>query len=218
MDPLEALFVFCFVFGLALSGLSFLLGSLHLGGGDAHASGHGIGSADAHAEVQVARGAGAAHPELGDAGAAHDGAAVRGGPSPFNVNTVTAFLAFFGGAGYLLHSTFGVGVALTLVLSALAGLAGGALVFFFLVKVLLAGQRYLDPANFRMEGSIARVTRPIRADGIGEILFTKDGTRRSEGARSATGQAITVGTEVVILRYERGLAYVEPWESYVEGT
>jgi hypothetical protein len=65
-----------------------------------------------------------------------------------------------------------------------------------------------------MEGTVARVTMAIRADSTGEIRFSRDGSRRSEGARSATGQPIEVGTEVVIVRYERGLAYVEPWASY----
>jgi hypothetical protein len=65
-----------------------------------------------------------------------------------------------------------------------------------------------------MEGTVARVTMAIRAEGTGEIGFSRDGSRRSEGARSATGLPIEVGTEVVIVRYERGLAYVEPWASY----
>ncbi len=221
MDPLEAVFLFCFVFGLALSGLSFVLGSIHLPGlghgGDHAVGGHGHGDA---------------HPgHLGDAGHAHagpagqggnlhadaDGRVERGGPSPFNVNTLTAFLAFFGGIGYVLYGTLGVSAAIALIAAVLAGLAGGAVVFFFLVKVLLASERVLDPADYRLEGSLGRVSRAIRQEGIGEIIFTKGGARRSEGARSANGAAIPAETEVVIVRYERGIAYVEPWKSYVGG-
>jgi hypothetical protein len=231
MDPLEILFVFCFVFGLAMSGLSFLLGSLHLPGLGHQDGGHALGDGHGHAELGHSRGVHAdvlhhggghlAHGAEGHGGHAPAEGAPRApgeGPSPVNVNTATAFLAFFGGVGYVLYGTFGVGAAIALILSVLAGLGGGAVVFFFLVKILLAGQRYLDPADFRMEGSIAQVTRAIRPDGIGEIVFTRDGTRRSEGARSATGEAIPAGSEVVILRYEKGLAFVEPWTSYVEGT
>ena len=43
-------------------------------------------------------------------------------------------------------------------------------------------------------------------------MFTKAGTRRSEGARSRTGQPIARGTEVVILEYARGIAFVQPWD------
>jgi hypothetical protein len=65
-----------------------------------------------------------------------------------------------------------------------------------------------------MEGTVARVTIPIQDGRVGEIVFTREGARRSEGARSATGEPIARGTEVVIVRYDAGLAYVEPWATY----
>jgi len=37
------------------------------------------------------------------------------------------------------------------------------------------------------------------------------GTRRVCGARSEDGSAITKGTEVVVTRYEKGIAYVRLW-------
>ena len=37
------------------------------------------------------------------------------------------------------------------------------------------------------------------------------GTRRVCGARSDTGGAIARGTEVVVTRYEKGIAYVRLW-------
>ena len=217
MDPLEAVFLFCFVFGLAMSGLSFVLGGLHLPGAFHHA-GH-VGAGHARAGLHVGHGGhgpavhAVSHPATGG----HHGPGKGGlqeAPSPVNVNTATAFLAFFGGVGYVLYGTLGFGAALAVVVAVLAGLVGGAIVFFFLVRVLLAGQRFLDPAEFRLEGSLARVTLPIRPDRIGEIVYSKGGTRRSEGARSATGEALAAGTEVVIVRYEKGIAYVQPWESY----
>jgi hypothetical protein len=210
MDPLEAVFVFCFVFGAAMSVISLALGAVHsgdgghLGGGD-HGGSH-LGGSE-HAALHLSGGEGAAH-----AGSAGHGADVQ--VSPLNLQTITAFMAFFGGSGWVLYSSAGLGAALALIVATVIGLAGGAAVFFFLVKVLLAGQRFMDPADSRMEGTVAQVTRAIRADGTGEIGFSRDGSRRSEGARSATGLPIEVGTEVVIVRYERGLAYVEPWASY----
>ncbi|MBA2448377.1 MAG: hypothetical protein H0V51_10170 [Chloroflexi bacterium] len=241
MDSLEALFLFCFVFGVAFSGIAFLLGSLHLPGLGHHDDGHGWGG-HGHGDAHLGHGGHAAsghsgHGGHGDshghgadvarAGGNHGDGGLRGeaaaragqdGASPFNMNTITAFLAFFGGIGYVLYGTFGVNAAVTLILATLAGLAGGSVVFLFLVKILLAGQRFLDPVESRPEGAIAQVTRSIRADGIGEIIYSRNGARRSDGARSATGAAIPVGTEVVVVRYEKGLAYVEPWESYVEQT
>jgi hypothetical protein len=134
--------------------------------------------------------------------------------SPLNLQTITAFLAFFGGSGWVLYSSAGLAAALALIGATVIGFGGGAVVFLFLVKVLLAGQRFMDPSESRMEGTVARVTMAIRSGGTGEIGFSRNGSRRSEGARSVNGEPIEVDTEVVIVRYEQGLAYVEPWASF----
>jgi len=113
-----------------------------------------------------------------------------------------------------MYESLGVAPAIALLIGAVAGLAGGATVFWFLAKVLLAGQTFLDPAGSRMEGMVGRVSQPIGPTTIGEIVYSRDGGRHSEGARSATGLPIPVGTEVVIVRYEQGIAHVEPWASF----
>jgi hypothetical protein len=216
MDPLAAVFVFCFVFGVATSLLSLALGALQGGGADGgHALGsdHGgvhVGGEGAHGVSHAggaAGGEGLHHVDVGDG---------QGGQvSPFNLQTITTFLAFFGGSGWILYSSAGLGPALALIVATIIGVVGGAVVFLFLVKVLIASQRFMDPASSRMEGTVARVSMAIGADGTGEIVFSREGARRSEGARSANGVPIAAGTEVVVVRYERGLAYVEPWASYV---
>jgi hypothetical protein len=62
-----------------------------------------------------------------------------------------------------------------------------------------------------MEGVVGRVSDEIRpGGGTGEILFSQLDARRSAAARSETGEAIPRGTEVVVLRYVRGIAYVTP--------
>jgi hypothetical protein len=225
VDPLEAVFVFCFVFGVATSVLSLLLGSLH--GGDAgHAlpSDHGAGALGGHLghaghvghldHTPLTHG----HP----GGPVVHGADGHGGDlepsaaqvSPFNLQTVTTFLAFFGGVGWVLYDSVGLAPAIALIAGVAAGIVGGGAVFWFLVRVLIAGQRFMDPSSSRMEGTVGTVTWAIGATTTGEIVFSRDGTRHSEGARSATGLPIPVGTEVVIVRYENGLAHVEPWASF----
>jgi hypothetical protein len=68
-----------------------------------------------------------------------------------------------------------------------------------------------------MIGVIGHTTVGIReADGTGEIVFTHAGTRRVAGARSDSGRAIPKGTEVVVTRYERGIAYVAMWDELKE--
>jgi hypothetical protein len=85
--------------------------------------------------------------------------------------------------------------------------------YVVLFRILLPRERVMTSEDTRMEGVVARVSDEIRAGGgIGEILYTQLDTRRSAAARSEEGVAIPRGTEVVVLRYQKGIAYVSPLE------
>ena len=134
-----------------------------------------------------------------------------GGVSPFNFVTLTAFLAWFGGTGYLLTRYSGLWVGFGLLASVTSGLVGGGIVFLFLSKVLISDDENMDPADYEMVGVLGRVSSSIREGGTGEMIYTQMGTRRVCGARSDDGSAIAKGTEVVVTRYEKGIAYVRLW-------
>jgi len=59
---------------------------------------------------------------------------------------------------------------------------------------------------------------PIREGGTGEIVFAQEGVRHVAGARSEDGIAIPKGAEVVVQRYEKGIAYVRRWEDMAGST
>lgn len=238
-DGVAAFFLVCFFIGLLFTVISFFLGVGHSPGG-AHA-GHGGGHHDGlhlghlplsgsghHMHVEAGHagggpghaGAAASHGvTLGHGAAAAEASAAKvavssagDAPSPLNLSTVMAFLTWFGGAGYILRSYYGAWLLVALAVGGLAGLVGAALVFTFLRRVLYASQRVLDPNDYYLPGTLARVTSAIRAGGIGEIIFTKDQTRQVAGARSVDGQPVPRGADVVIMRYVRGLAYVQRWD------
>ena len=179
-------YLVCFALGFVLSLLSFL-GGLHL----------------PHFDIQI--GGDHAH-------APHAGGGDTGETSRINFGTIAAFLAWFGGTGYVLarFSTFWSLIALGLACA--SGLVGAAIVFFFLAKVLIRKDEELDPADYDMIGVLGTVTSNIRPSGTGEIIFSQAGARRAAAARSEDGVSIAKGTEVVVTRYERGIAYVRPWE------
>lgn len=83
--------------------------------------------------------------------------------------------------------------------------------FWFLRRVLTSEDEHLDPADYEMVGVLGRMSIPIREGGTGEIIYSQAGTRRTCGARSESASAIAKGTEVVVTRYEKGIAYVRPW-------
>jgi len=84
-------------------------------------------------------------------------------------------------------------------------------VFLFLSKVLISQEENLDPADYEMVGVLGRISVPIRAAGTGEIIYSQAGTRRTCGARAEDGSAIAKGNEIVVTRYEKGIAYVRLW-------
>ena len=130
--------------------------------------------------------------------------------------TAMAFLCWFGGAGFLLtHYRFSI-VPVVLMLAIATGLTGAALIFGFLTRVLLPRERTLLPEDTDMCGVVARVSSELRPNGLGEILFSLDGTRRGAAARSEDGQPIPRDAQVLVMRYERGVAWVRPFNDLDE--
>jgi hypothetical protein len=210
-------YLICFAVGFCFSFFSFIFGGsrfgrLHL----PHFHGHVGHMPTLHAPVGHAPVAGGHAPAAAHAPAASHApganqAARSGSVSPFNFVTFTAFLAWFGGTGYLLTRFSTVWVGLGLLFSVLSGLAGGGIIFLFLSKVLMSDEENMDPADYEMVGVLGRVCSPIREGGTGEIVYSQVGTRRVCGARSDDGTAIAKGAEVVVTRHEKGIAYVRLW-------
>ena len=209
-DGLANFYLGCFLFGLIFTSISLFLNFAHLGVGHTPAA-HGPGQVLNHAGHAVhgphVGAHGPAAPGQGHASAGEQ----LDGLSPFNLPTILAFITWFGGAGYIFHTTFGLGPIVTAALAIVSGLGGSAVVFFILSYVLWRGQTPpLRRADYYLPGTHARVVSRIGAGGVGEIAFQKGGGRRVEGARNETGEALERGTEVVITRYDKGLAYVQP--------
>jgi hypothetical protein len=207
-------YLICFAVGFCFSFFSFVFGSSRLGRLHLpHFHGHGVGHLPAaHLPAAHAPAAGS-HAPVADAShgqGAHQARVTT--ISPFNPPVIAAFLAWFGGTGYLLTRFSALWVGLGLMASVASGLVGGGIIFFFLAKVLISDQEFLDPADFEMVGVLGKLAVPIREGGTGELIYSQMGTRRVCGARSESGVAISKGTEVVVTRYEKGIAYVRLWE------
>jgi membrane protein implicated in regulation of membrane protease activity len=132
--------------------------------------------------------------------------------SPFNFITLTAFLVWFGGTGFLITRFSSIWFALGLLIALGAGLFGAGIVFLFMTRVLISREENMDSADYEMVGVLGRISMPIRESGTGEIIYSQAGTRRTCGARSENGSAIEKGAEIVVARYEKGIAYVKRWE------
>src|SRR5438874_11782002 len=147
----EIFYFVCFLVGILLSLVTFVAGSVHLHtprGFHFHGA-HGHAAAHGHAVGH--------HGHAGDRGSQI---------SWFNFGTITAFLAWFGGTGYLLTRYSNVWVYLGLFVSAMSGLGGASVVVWFLMK-LVRSDEHLDPADYQMVGVLGRVASPTPDGGPG---------------------------------------------------
>lgn len=183
-------YLICFTLGLSLTVLSALGVFTHLHFGH---FGH-IHFGHAHMHVP------------------HTSGITKSSVSPVNGFTLAAFLCWFGGCGYLLAKSGDFGMAVVLAIATVTGLAGAAILFWFLVKVLLPHEHELTAADTDILGILGQVTGLIREGGTGEIQFKQNGSRHFAPARSDAGVAIARGIEVVVMRYDQGIAYVRPWD------
>jgi hypothetical protein len=186
------IFLACFVFGFLLSALSFALGAVH-----------------AHFHLHVPWGH-HVHGNVFHGGNAH-------AVGPINFATVTAFLAWFGGTGFLLTTELRWLAVPALLLAAVVGMIGATIVFWIMAHVLWSPDENMQSADYHMVGVLGRLTLPIRDGGsTGELVYAQGGTRKSCGARSADGQGIEKGAEVIVTAYDRGIASVRRYSDLAE--
>jgi membrane protein implicated in regulation of membrane protease activity len=187
----SVIFLGCFVVGFALSVLSFASGALNL---------------HFHVHAPFVHHLHVPH--------AHAGHVAHGstGVSPMNFATMMAFLAWFGGTGYLLTSEFRWVTIPAVTVAILGGLAGASVMFWVMSRVLWSPQENMQSVDYQMVGVLGRISQPIREGGTGELIYSRDGARHSCGARSADGRAIEKGLEVVVTGYDRGIAIVQRWD------
>lgn len=193
-------YLLCFLVGFSLSVISFLAGAVHL-----------------HLPFKMHFPFHGGHVGHGGAHIGHGGAAGKGGVhlSWLNASTIMAFLAWFGGAGYILTRNSKIVGISVLLIALMAGLTGGWIVFRFMARLMRSGEGELHDWDYRHEGCLGTVTISIPAGGTGEIVYVQKGVRKSAGARSEDGSAIAKGAEIVINRYEKGIAYVRRWDEFM---
>lgn len=236
-DPLSYFFLGCFLFSAVFLVITTLFGvghghaALGAGGHSVHlphiAGGHHIAghvAAGGHAPAAHAAAGSTSHVTAGETTGSTNVSPLGGLQSlllgALNLYGLLTLLLLFGLLGYLLHNFSNVGPELSLLLALLVG-AGGALLVSSLLSTLFFNREMgvLGPESSVLEGRLGKTSMAIRANGIGEIIYTNtQGGRHSMGARSADGEAIPVDTDIVILGTKNGIASVQPWDRFMANT
>src|SRR5579875_3785502 len=205
------IYLLCFAIGVLWTLASLLLGGLHFG----HSAGGHVGHVHGgHVH--------SGHTQMGAHGAQHG---TPQGPKDISVaswiggmlnpSCIAVFLAWFGGIGYLLTRHSALGFWADLAIAIALGLTGAWCLAAFL-RFLQSREQPLDPADYEMIGVLGRVSSTIRPDGVGEMIYVRDGARKLMCARSEDGQQIGRGEEVIVTRYEKGIAFVRTWEAMTQ--
>jgi membrane protein implicated in regulation of membrane protease activity len=175
MTALEIVYVASFIFGLAYTVISTIMG---VGHGDAGfgASGDLSGS--------------------GDIGAGHNGDGIHF--SPLSPVVIAMFLTAFGAAGMICLKVFQVQTYLGLAVAILAGLGVAVVTFFVFVTLFHKTQSSSESRISSLIGQEAEVITPIPAEGVGEIAYTSKGARYTAPAKSSAGTDISSHSIVFI--------------------
>ena len=132
-----------------------------------------------------------------------------------NPSSMAVFLAWFGGVGYILTRHTGLLLLIDVAVAAVVGLIGAWFLAAFL-RFLQAREKPLDPADYDLIGVLGQVSAAIRQGGIGEMIYARDGCRRSLPVRSEDATEIKRGEEVVVTRFEKGVAFVRTWDAMTQ--
>jgi membrane protein implicated in regulation of membrane protease activity len=190
------LYLICFGVGTLWSVVSLFLGGMH--------SSHG-----AHGHIHVGHGP-QSHGHAGPSSGWASWLGILLAPG-----AIAVFLAWFGGIGYILTRHSALGRWLDLAIALLVGAVGAFLLGSFL-RWLQSHESPLEAADTEMVGMLGRVSCTIRAKGVGEMIFVRDGSRRAIPTRSEDGNEITRDEEVVVTRYEKGIAFVRTWAAMTQ--
>jgi len=177
----------CFAVGFLLSAISFIAGGMrwqlhlpHLPHGGGHvAAGHvGAGHAPTAANNNAAAGANTGH---------------HAPMSPFNFITLTAFLAWFGGTGFLITRFSNIWFALGLLIAMGAGLFGAGIVFLFLTRVLISHEENMDSADYEMVGVLGRRNHLLAGRHQAHLRRAQRKRQRPRKRRGDCGHALRQG-------------------------
>ena len=188
-------YLFCFAVGVLWSLAALLLSGFHVG----------------HTGSSVSHG----HAGHGHVGHGHIGNGLSWMAEMVNPSCAAIFLAWFGGIGYLLTRHSGLSLWIDLSLAVVVGLLGAWLLAIFL-RFLDSRERPLNLADYDMVGVLGHVSSTIRPDGVGELIYVRDGGRKPLPARSDERKQIERGEEVIVTRYEKGIAYVRTWDAMTQ--
>ena len=146
----------------------------------------------------------------------HHGHADDAGLLPASLGAFLVFLSWLGGVGFVLRRAADWPLIAALPVAALLGIGVAAVVQRAVSKLSNPAGSVLEPEQYRLPGTLGRVSSSIRAGGTGEVIYEQGGVRHVVAARASGAQALPRGTEVVVLSVDRGHCHRRGLRSVLE--
>ncbi|HUK83248.1 MAG TPA: NfeD family protein [Verrucomicrobiae bacterium] len=129
--------------------------------------------------------------------------------TPFNPVVIAIFLVSFGGTGLASMQLFNWHLV-SLAVAAPSGFVLAAITFAIFERMFSATQGSSEPTQQEAIGKEAEVITPIPENGLGEIAYTRRGSRFTAAARSESGAAIPKHSVVTVTRVVGNMFHVKP--------
>ncbi|WP_088189347.1 hypothetical protein [Desulfosporosinus sp. FKA] len=130
-----------------------------------------------------------------------------------NIQAIFAFLLGFGAGGLIGFQVFNI-VLLTLPPALVGGIAFWWVVRAVITVMLRNQTAFLDTKDTDAVGVTGLVITGIFQNSMGEVMYPLQGTDRIIRAKALNGGQINKGVSVVIVKVERGVAYVSSADSF----
>jgi membrane protein implicated in regulation of membrane protease activity len=144
----------------------------------------------------------------------HHAHADDAGPLPVSPGAFLVFLSWLGGVGFVLRRAADWPLIAALPVAALLGIGVASVVQRALKKLSNPEGSVLKPEQYRLPGTLGRVSSSIRAGGTGEVIYEQGGVRQVVAARASGAEELPRGTEVIVLSVDRGIATVEVFDPF----
>lgn len=136
----------------------------------------------------------------------------------FNPVLILSFITFFSASGYILEFITPFHSLLIVAISIFLALVLDTLLNIFILIPLSSAEESLSYTEDSLKGRVGKIIIPIPEDGFGEIIIKSKFGVISKPAASYEKENIKQGMKVLVLKIEKGVLYVVPYENDLDAS
>ena len=125
---------------------------------------------------------------------------------------ILSFITFFAATGYILEFITPLHSMIIAAIAIVLAFILDTLMNVFILIPLSSAEESLSYTEESLRGKVGKIIIPIPKDGFGEIVIESKFGMISKPATGIENEAIAEGMQVLVLKVEKGVLYVEPYD------